>query len=452
MEKTMLYLLPEIFHMKKNLRSSRKDLDRLRLNLFQNQIRNIYENVPFYREFFHKQNISPKDFHEIKDLEKLPIVVKNDIQNNREKFLNEKIRLDKCFHSFSSGSTGQPFMSFFDKRCWMRKKYLSKLRARFACGMRPGERVAIFESEPAENLKRLNRHQPLRDLFLKVRYFSIFDDMDTLLKHLIEFKPQNAYGPQSFFFHFAREIKKTNQTFPFLKRIYTSSEYGQSHAAQLIRNVLHVEIYDIYGSTEFKEVAWECEYHQGYHINEDDVICEISNGNIPAVPGEIGDIVLTDLRNHAMPLIRYRIHDRGRMLSESSRCGRTFSLMLPVAGRASEYIRLPDGEEISPYRFTTAIEKFKGLLQYQLIQQSETDFIIKVIIDKKAGNATCMNIEKTIKDITRGLMQVTVRQTDRIFPEENGKFKVVKNMLREMLLPDEDTKKSSEQIYDRKSE
>ncbi|MBC2717012.1 MAG: phenylacetate--CoA ligase family protein [Desulfobacteraceae bacterium] len=421
--------------MKRNIRSPRKDLDRLRLNLLQKQILNIFENVPFYREVFNKLKIAPKDFKTMNDLRELPIIMKEDIRNNGKKFLNEKMNLEKCFHSFTSGSTGQPFMSFFDKRCWMRKKYLSKLRARFACGMRPGERVAIFESEPAEKLEILNRHHFLRNLFLKVTYFSLFDDMEAMLKRLIAFKPQNAYGPQSYFFHLARKIKKTNQSLPFLKRIYTSSEYGQSHVTQFIRNILHVEVYDIYGSTEFKEVAWECEHHQGYHINEDDVLCEILNGNTPANPGEIGDIVLTDLRNLAMPLIRYRIQDRGRMLAESCLCGRTFSRMLPVVGRASEYIRLPDGEKISPFHFTTSIEKFKGLLQYQLIQKSETDILIKVILDENTGNETCMNIKKTIKNITRGRMQIHVRKTDKILPEENGKFKVVKNMIQKKHSP-----------------
>ncbi len=430
----MLSLVPEIYQMKKSIRSSRKDLDRLRLNLFQKQIRNIYENVPFYREVFKKLHIAPEDFQKIHDLRKLPIIMKEDIRNNREKFFNEKMNSEKCFHSFSSGSTGQPFSSYFDKRCWVRKKYLSKLRARFSCGIHLGDRVAIFESEPAENLKRLNGFHPLRDLLLYIQYFSIFDDIDALLKRLIEFKPQNAYGPQSFFFYFAREVQKNKQTLSFLKRIYTSSEYGQRHAAQFIRDILQVEIYDIYGSTEFKEVSWECEQHQGYHINEDEVICEILNGNIPAAPGEVGEIVLTDLRNHAMPLIRYRIHDRGKILQENCPCGRTFSLMLPVAGRASEYIRLPDGEKISPFRFTTAIEKFSGLLQYQFIQESRADIVIKVIIDEKTSAKTFTNIEQMIKNITKGQMRVTVRKTDRILPEENGKFKVVKNMIQEPAL------------------
>ncbi|RJP84779.1 MAG: phenylacetate--CoA ligase family protein [Desulfobacteraceae bacterium] len=425
----MFFLIPEVFQMKKHLRSPRKNLDRLRLCLFKKQMRNIYENVPYYREIFQRLNIVPEDFKHIDDIQKLPIVSKKDINGNLNIFLNENIELWDCYKSHTSGSTGQPFLTYFDKKSWIRKKYLSKLRARMACGMRPGERVAVFESELSGQLESRNRKHPLQQFFLKIKYFSIFDDVAAAIEHLIAFRPQNVYGPQSFLFHLARGIKKTGRTLPFLKRVYTSAEYRESSVTQFIKDVLKVEVYDIYGSTEFKEVAWECERHQGYHINEDEVLCEILDGGKPAPIGEVGDIVLTDLKNTAMPLIRYRIHDRGKLLQAPCRCGRTFSIMLPVGGRASEYILLPDGERISPYRFTTAIEKFKGLLQYQLIQESETDLFVNVIIDSNVGNETCRNIEETIINITRGQMRVIVRKTERILPEENGKFKVVKNML-----------------------
>lgn len=425
----MFFLIPEILKMKKDIRSSRKELDRLRLNLFKNQIRNIYENVPYYRETFQKLNIVPENFRELNDIQKLPIVSKQDINGNFSMFLNKNIDLKNCYKNHTSGSTGQPFSTYFDQKSWVRKKYLSKLRARIACGMRPGERVAIFESEPPAKLELKNRQYPLKQLLLKVNFFSIFDDMETALKQLMAFKPQNAYGPQNYFFHLARNVKKTGRTLPFLKRVYTSSEYCEGSITQFIKEVLQVELYDIYGSTEFKEVAWQCEEHQGYHINEDEVVCEILNGDKPARSGKIGDIVLTDLRNRVMPLIRYRIHDRGKLLKGSCRCGRTFSLMLPMAGRASEYIILPDGEKVSPFLFTTSIENFKGLLQYQLIQESGTDLSVNLITDENAGNKICRDIEKIIKHITKGQMQILVRKTDRILPEKNGKFKVVKNMI-----------------------
>ena len=93
---------------------------------------------------------------------------------------------------------------------------------------------------------------------------------------------------------------------------------------KFIEKAFGAEVFDIYGCTEIKEIAWECEKHEGYHINEDDVYVEILHGESPAKPGEVGDIVLTDLRNKAMPLIRYRIGDRGLLIAGNCSCGRTF--------------------------------------------------------------------------------------------------------------------------------
>lgn len=425
----MLYLAPEIYQMKKNLRLSRDKLDHLRLNLFKAQIVNIYENIPFYREFFKKQNLFPRDFNGLKDLKKLPIVTKEDIRDTPEMFLNVKMDQLKFFKSHTSGSTGEPFWSYFDKQCWLRKKYLSKLRARFACGMSIGEKVAVFESEPVEKLELLNKKRSIRDFFLHISYFSIFEDIEKGLEKLRLFKPQNVYGPPSYFFQLAQLVKERNRPVFFLKRIYTSAEYLESPVRQFIQNVLQANVFDVYGSTEFKEIAWECEQHEGYHINEDDVICEILNGKEPTRFGEEGDIVLTDLRNRAMPLIRYRIKDKGKYVAKSCSCGRTFTLMQPMAGRASEYIRLPNGERLSPYLLTTSIEKCKGLLQYQFIQTSRSDLTVNVIMEDKNNTAIFEEIKKITTEITKGMMRVSIQEHQEISVEENGKFRVVKNLL-----------------------
>jgi phenylacetate-CoA ligase len=428
----LLYLLPEIIEMKRILRAPREKLEGVRRTLFRSQIANIYDNIPYYREFFIKNNLSPGDFNRIEDLKILPVIEKHDIRENPDRFFNENLNKKACFRSLTSGSTGEPFTSYFDKRTWLRKRYMSKLRARFACGMRPGEKVVIFTTEPPEKTELSNNGHLIRDLFLKTTYFSVFDDRDKGLDRLYEIKPENVYGPPGYFFHLARSAKCRKRPAPTFKRIYTSSEFLGESALRFIREVFQAEIFDVYGSTEFKEVAWECERHQGYHINEDEVVCEILNGKEPAQPGEVGDIVLTDLRNHAMPLIRYRIKDRGRMIGQPCSCGRTFSLMQPVAGRASEYILLPDGQELSPYLFTTSIEQCKGLLQYQFIQQNESDLLVYVVLADGAGKEVLGEIKRIVRGITRGAMNILVENTQKISIEENGKFKVVKNMLARM--------------------
>jgi phenylacetate-CoA ligase len=427
----LLYLLPEIIEMKQMMRASRDKLDAFRMRLFKSQICNIYQHIPFYREFFRKNNLSPDDFKRFDDVKILPVIEKHDIRDNPGMFFNEKTNKETCLRSYTSGSTGEPFASYFDRRTWIRKRYLSKLRARFACGMRPGEKVAIFTTEPPEKNALLNNGHFVRNLFLKTVYFSVFDNLEKVLKHLVEFKPHNIYGPPGYFFRLAQAATHKQLTTPYLKRIYTSSEFQGESALQFIRDVFQAEIFDVYGSTEFKEVAWECDTHQGYHINEDEVLCEIINGDAPVTTGEVGEIVLTDLRNRAMPLIRYRIKDRGRMIDKKCSCGRTFSLMQPVAGRASEYILLPDGQQVSPYLFTTSIERCKGLLQYQFVQTAQRDLVVKVILDEGAGPEIVFKIEAIVKSITKGSMNIKVEQAQKISVEENGKFKVVKSYLKD---------------------
>jgi len=376
-----------------------------------------------------EQKLIPEDFTKIKDIKRLPILTKEDIRDHFKAFLNDKINIGKCFQSHTSGSTGEPFGSYFDKRTWGRKKYLSKLRARFACGMKPGDKVAIFETDKPEKLERLNGKLFFRDFFLHVSYFSIFEDVQKGLDKLHSFKPQNAYGPPSYFFQLAQLVKEKNRPVSSLRRIYTSSEYLERPVKQFIRNALQVDVFDVYGSTEFKEVAWECEQHEGYHINEDEVICEILNGKEPAPPGEDGDIVLTDLRNRVMPLIRYRIKDRGKYVTKSCSCGRTFTLMQPMAGRASEYIRLPNGEKLSPFMLTTAIEKSEGLIQYQFIQETPTVLTLNVILDNRSGKDLVPKVKALTTEVTKGMMQISIKECQKILIEENGKFKVVKNLV-----------------------
>jgi phenylacetate-CoA ligase len=171
--------------------------------------------------------------------------------------------------------------------------------------------------------------------------------------------------------------------------------------------------------------------HEGYHINEDEVIVEVLHNGKPAGPGVIGSIVITDLRNRAMPLIRYQMHDKGMLLGKKCSCGRTFALMKPYAGRSSEYIILPNDEILSPYLFTTGIENIKGLLQYQVVQTSKKKIVVRVITAGNEFGKIASDIEKILKAVTAQLMEIEVQKDTDIDVEENGKFKVVKNLILE---------------------
>ena len=404
----------------------------MRLGLLKEQIKNAYENVPFYQKAFRSRGLLPDNIATITDLAKFPIISKSHIQQNPDLFLNARILKSRCFASHTSGSTGEPSWTYYDRPCWYRKKYLSKLRARMACGLNWGERIAIFESESTAKLRKQTRRIPFQNLIFQVSYFSIFEEVKMTLPLLIVFSPQNIYGPPSYLLQLARVFEEEKKHLPGLKRIFTSSEYLEATVKRFLSGAFQANIFDVYGCTEMKEVAWECGQGKGYHINEDEVICEVveeSGENLS--PGEVGNIVMTDLHNKAMPLIRFWTGDKGMLLEESCVCGRTFSLMRPLVGRASEYIQLPNGKKLSPYLFTTSIEGIDGLLQYQIIQKSDLDLCVKVIFNDAKFREGSLEIERILGRVTENTMKITIEQSDKIDIEEAGKYKVVKNLMKE---------------------
>lgn len=412
-ERNLLYLHPD-------------EIKRRQTLLFKRQIRNCYDNIPFYQKWFKKNGLSPADFQEISDIRKMPLLSKDDIRKDYEAFLNPGYRRERCRRSLSSGSTGKPFSVFFDRRSWIRKKYVAKLRARFQCGMKMGQKVAIFECDRLGKINQKNREAALLLPVLRARFFSLFEDLDKTTLDLRRFSPHNFYGYPSYLLKLARHVRKKGVSFPKLERVFTSSEYLDPNARRFMAEVFQAPLYDHYGCTEVKEVAWQCERQEGYHINEDEVLCEFLLDGKPAADGETGDIVLTDLRNRVMPLVRYRVGDLGMRLAGPCGCGRGFSLMRPCAGRASEYLTLPDGRELSPYRLTTAIEKTPGLLQYQITQIARESLLVRVILDGSPDKKK-EAIRRALSAATRGLFEVNIESCGQIPVEKNGKFKLIRN-------------------------
>ena len=424
----MLPSLKAIAGMQLNLRLSREEIDFLRNALLRRQIASAYRHVPFYRQLFDKHKVAPHEIRTVSDLVRLPIITKEDIRHNSSRIIRRQCNKARCYRSHTSGSTGEPTWTYFDRRSWYRKKYFTKLRARMVCGLRWGQRVAILESEATRELRLKNTRLAKLFFIISVKFMSIFEPPEHLLHKLIKFNPQNIYGPPSCLFLLAKRAMQTGKRIPSLERVFTSSEYLTQVAARYIEQSLGVKIYDVYGSTETKELAWQCPQASGYHINEDEAVIEIVDDEGRLLPpGSPGHIVVTDLRNRAMPLIRYRNYDQGILQKDTCPCNLQFALMKPLNGRASEYIRLPDGRHLSPFLFTTSIEKTEGLLQYQIIQERSDALRVKTVFKDGQFPQGRTTIQAILTKVTENALTVEVEDCDQITIGENGKFKVVKN-------------------------
>lgn len=407
---------------------TRDRLDRYRLYLLRRQIEYCAEYVPFYSRVFREIGLTGRHVTRLDILHEIPPVSKEGIRDNYHEFLGRNHPVGKLKKDHTSGSTGQPFWTYYDRPYWIRKKYVSKLRPRVLCGYRPGDKIAKLECESSRALDQKHRRPWSPQKLMRVRNFSMFEDIEKVARAILAYNPSVIDGYPSFLLRLARVYESQQMSLPGLKLLFTGSEYLSAAVRNYLMASFNVQVYDIYGSNEFKEVAWQCRAGNGYHINEDELILEIlDHEDNSSDGGEAGQIVITDLLNRAMPLIRYRMQDTGMRLPGKCSCGCRFAMMKPLAGRSSDNIILPDGRTITGYRITTSIEKTPGLRQYQVVQQTPDTLIVKLNVNSDQRDEASRQIDVNLRRVTKDLVTIDIRFCDRIEVEENGKFRVIKS-------------------------
>ena len=282
------------------------------------------------------------------------------------------------FSSCSSGSSGEPFRVYYDARAWSMLKYLVKARSRRAVGMRFTDSVAILDAIPQSHEGRAALERAGR-----VRRISVFRAPAEMAAMLAAYRPDALYGLPSALLEIASAVE--NGAPPVrTRRIFTSGELLTGGARRSIASAFGASLYDVYGTSETKEIAWECETGSR-HVNADVVHVEILDDRDAPVPAGIeGEIVVTLLVNEAMPLVRYRTGDRGALLPGACPCGRAGPLLGVVSGRTADMLELPDGSLRSPYQLTMALERIPGLMRYQIVQAERDLLRVSVVPDARA--------------------------------------------------------------------
>jgi phenylacetate-CoA ligase len=319
--------------------------------------------------------------------------------------------------SSSSGSTGEPFRVYYDPRAWATLKILVKLRARSACGTRATDRVALLDAvPPSERGVRPGG---------RVTKISILQPAAQVAAELAAFAPDTIYGLPSALLEAGEELRCRGARL-HVRRIFTSGELLRPAVRHAIADAFAAPVYDVYGSSETKEIAWECPAG-GMHINADVVRLEVlDEANRPVPRGVEGNLVASLLVNRAMPLLRYRIGDRGSLRAERCECGHPFPLLGVVTGRRADMLVLEGGHRVSPYALTCALERVEDVLRYQVTQLEPARLRVRAILD---GDADRKQVAGRIRSVIRvevaPFLETEVEFVDRLPTGPRAKFRVV---------------------------
>ena len=389
---------------------SREELARLQWRRLTDLLAYAQANSPFWRERFAALSATAAEIRTPADLARLPPTTRADLREP-DRLLAAGFARDRLKTAMTSGSTGSRTISYFDRDAWIIGKYLLKLRARLACGMRPTDRVALFqEADPDRRPRRSGA---------RARSFSIHVPPEHIVAEVAAFAPDVLYG---FPGHLMRlGLAAAGRLRPRL--VFTSGELLDPTTRQQIELLFACRLFDVYGSTETKEVAWECPAGDGYHLNADWLLVETEPS---------GDahrrILVTSLYNRAMPLIRYEVGDTGELLDGLCACGRGLPLMRPTWGRSVDYFVLTDGTSITPYDLTCAIEHLPGMARYQIVQRARDRVEVLVQPGPRFDPTVSAAIQAALRPVLRGLSP-EIRVVDRLEHEPSGKFRIVRSEL-----------------------
>ena len=384
-------------------------------------IRHAYENVSYYRRRFKEAGFDPYNSLEMGDLQRIPITHKRDlVRIDTHDITAANAPIDRLKRHTTGGSTGVRF-TIYSPPAVENKRVASLLATFFVNGYRPREKIACLQVNPpkASLLNRLGLFQRI-----DIPYHLTIEQQ---CEQLMRLQAPVWEGYPSRIGIIARSVLDNNIKGLHPKLIITNSEVLTDDNANAIERAFSIKPTNVYDAWEFGNIAWECTRHEGLHINSDRLIVETVAEGL-SVTGTPGEVIITDLNNTAMPLIRYATGDIAVMATESCSCGRTFPLLKYVIGRKSEKLILNDGTAVmATIPINSLLKDIKGLKEYQAIQRKVGELTIEVVADsvftpadeKHIQSALLTNLKLKRVEINRvNTIQKTPAQKHRMFISE----------------------------------
>ncbi len=375
--------------------------------------------VPFYRDL-------PGDIRSFDDFQKIPILTKQDIRDRFDDLLSSAYRGENLHLKKTSGSTGVPLRVLLDD-AGMQFKRACTLRSDEWSGWRFGERVAKLWGNP-EYLK-LGWRGRVRNLLLERA-----DYLDTLqltdqafAKFAASAKRKRVgliFGHAHSVYLFAEYVRKHGPDGIQPKGIITTAMVLHDWQRRVIEETFACRVSNRYGCEEVSLIASECEEHSGLHVNADGLYVEIMHDGRPAAEGQPGAVVVTDLANRAMPIIRYKVGDVAAWSYRRCPCGRGLPLLERIEGREADYVTTEAGELISGISLTENFAmQVPGVAQMQIVQEEVTRFRFRIVRGEDFGDPSVDRMTSLVRERFGPNTRWELEFVERIPQEPSGKYR-----------------------------
>jgi phenylacetate-CoA ligase len=399
-----------------------------------------YETTEYYRKIFEECGFDPKQLQHIDDIAGLPLLTKDDIRKNVSSMISTQFSADAIHESETGGTTGVKMKFYRDNQC-LGEKEAGLYRFEKWTGWNPGDRMGLVWPAQQDYVghwtwkSRLKNEMFNRQVVLPA---AILDDkaIRDYITQLQRKKPTMIRAFSSPIYEVACYILRNDIKIQPLNGIITTGEPLYAKQRDAIEQAFGCRVYDSYRCREAGPIAQECELHDGLHVNAENLLVEILPcTEMHACSNDLGEIVVTDLLNFGMPLIRYRMGDLARLNETQCACGRGLPRLHSIKGRTTDMFYSPGGKRIAAGSLVLyLVDEAPGKLgQVQLVQEKINHIIIRITKNPNPSDELINYQKETIRRLFGNEMKVNFEFVETIPREPSGKYQFTKCLIKNNL-------------------
>ncbi len=386
------------------------------------------KNVPYYRELFRARRFDPRGVKSRADLAELPLLTREIVRERYEELVDPAHRGENIKKG-TSGSTGKPLKFEYSRNseCW---RQAVKIRGYRWAGYRPGVKTFFYWAAVAAGAPSLKVR-----LDRALRRETFFDSMkqdETARRAALDIlrrkRPELIVCYTQACAQFARWITDNSLRDWDDIPLICAAEGVLPADRTILAKAFGPQIFESYGSRETMLIGAECERHEGMHLSEENLLLELVRDGRPIGSGETGDVVITDLHNFGMPMIRYVNGDLAMLGPEvPCPCGRGLRRLERVDGRRADTMIDSEGNAVPGIVFHVLFSDARREIvrQFQAVQSRNGAVVLKVVRGRDFAEDAFLSVTTRFSEYLRGL-PFTVEFHEAIAPHpKSGKHQTI---------------------------
>ncbi len=398
------------------------EIQRFRDQRLQAFVSHCAASVPYYREQFKALKIDPREIVSLKDLVRLPVLSKSEVQANPDRFRAENVPHRDCVTAHTGGTTGGG-LRFPSTRVAQREQWAMWWRYRRWHGIPFGEWCGYFGGRsvvPTRSKERpFWRYNHAGKQLMFSTYHLNDQNLPAYIDELRRFKPRWLHGYPSLLALVAAVIVDRDIDLGYeIEWVSIGAENLLPNQAEIMTRGFGRRPIQHYGMTEAVANVSECPMG-ALHVDEDFAAVEF----VDSPDGSGSRIVGTNFSNPAFPLLRYEPQDLVTVGEFQCSCGRPGRVVHEIDGRIEDYVVLSNGARIGCLNHV-----FKDLIhikEAQIHQYRVGEVEVQVVRSSNYTSDDERALRKNLSSKVGDGTEIKVRYVDSLQRTRSGKLRMV---------------------------